>query len=238
MFGTVDLFTYIIGSFIVIILPGPNSMYSLTVSASYGVRKGYLAVSGIFIGDSILILLTVLGADALLKLYPTIFIAIKMLGGLYLMYLGVNLFIGAYEAYQNRNLKPITSQSPDFEPFELNSKTIEFTSASKPSNKEFRENFFLKGLLLSITNPKAILFFLSFFVQFVDPNYANPLLSFFVLAIILQIISLCYQNLMVLAGERLATRFRQNLWLVMSSMGLVGLLFIGFAISLWLAKLN
>ena len=58
------------------------------------------------------------------------------------------------------------------------------------------------------------------------------------LAIILQVLSLCYQSLMVLSGKRLAMRFRQYPWLVVLSMGLVGLLFIGFAASLWLAQLG
>ena len=232
MFGTTDLLTYVIGSIIVIILPGPNSLYSLTVSASYGVRRGYLAVTGIFIGDSILILLTVLGAGTLLRLYPTLFTAIKMIGGLYLMYLGIRFFISAYDAYQNLTLEPIHLES-------VNSDAKEkILISSNPYNKVSNENFFLKGLLLSITNPKGILFFLSFFIQFVDPSYPNPFISFLVLAIILQIISLCYQSMMVLAGERLSTRFRQYPWLVVSSMGLIGVLFIGFAISLWLAELN
>lgn len=232
MFGTTDLLTYVIGSIIVIILPGPNSLYSLTVSASYGVRRGYLAVTGIFIGDSILILLTVLGAGTLLRMYPTVFTAIKMIGGLYLMYLGIMLFISAYAAYQNRTVEPVHLDSVGSDTREKN------PISSNPYNKVSNENFFLKGLFLSITNPKGILFFLSFFIQFVDPSYPNPFISFLVLAIILQIISLCYQSMIVLTGDRLSTRFCQYPWLVVSSMGLIGVLFIGFAISLWLAELN
>ena len=148
------------------------------------------------------------------------------------MYLGIRFFISAYDAYQNLTLEPIHLES-------VNSDAKEkILISSNPYNKVSNENFFLKGLLLSITNPKGILFFLSFFIQFVDPSYPNPFISFLVLAIILQIISLCYQSMMVLAGERLSTRFRQYPWLVVSSMGLIGVLFIGFAISLWLAELN
>ena len=225
MFGITDLVTYVIGSIIVIVLPGPNSLYSLSVSASYGVRRGYYAVAGIFLGDSILILLTVLGVGTLLKIYPTLFIAMKMIGVLYLVYLGLKLLIKAYETYQNRALASL-------------SKEIARTTVLAVRDKSTNQSFLRKGMLLSLTNPKGILFFLSFFVQFVDPTYSKPLVSFLVLAIILQVLSLCYQSLMVLSGKRLAMRFHQYPWLVVLSMGLVGLLFIGFAVSLWLAQLR
>lgn len=218
MFGITDFTSYVIGSIIIVLLPGPNSIYCLSVAASHGVRKGYRAVAGVFVGDSILILLTVVGVGGLLKLYPMLFNAVKMLGGLYLIYLGVKLFIGAYHTFLSRDL--------------LN-KTTPKISVPAPN-----QNFFNRALLLSITNPKAILFFLSFFVQFVEPTYAYPLLSFFILAAILQIISFSYLSLMVFAGKRLTRSFKNHPITIAASMILVGCLFIGFAINLWLAQLS
>ena len=217
MFGVTDFTSYIIGSIIIIVLPGPNSLYCLSIAASHGVRKGYRAVAGVFVGDSILILLTVVGVGGLLKLYPMLFNAVKMLGGLYLIYLGVKLFIGAYHTFLSRDL--------------LNKTTPKISAPAS------NQNFFNRALLLSITNPKAILFFLSFFVQFVEPTYAYPLLSFFILAVILQIISFSYQSVMVLAGKRLSIKFKSHPMLIVVSMTLVGCLFIGFAINLWLAQM-
>ena len=147
-----------------------------------------------------------------------LFNAVKMLGGLYLIYLGVKLFIGAYHTFLSRDL--------------LN-KTTPKISVPAPN-----QNFFNRALLLSITNPKAILFFLSFFVQFVEPTYAYPLLSFFILAAILQIISFSYLSLMVFAGKRLTRSFKNHPITIAASMILVGCLFIGFAINLWLAQLS
>lgn len=95
MLGITDLTTYIIGTVAVILLPGPNSMYCLTTAGQHGVKVAYRAVAGILLGDSLLILATVLGAGTLLKLYPALFHGIKLLGGLYLAYLGWNLLRGA-----------------------------------------------------------------------------------------------------------------------------------------------
>ena len=89
MYGITDLTAYILGTIAIILLPGPNSLYCLSVAAAQGIGKGYRAIAGIFVGDGILILVTVFGAGSLLKLYPSLFNAIKLIGGLYLMYLGV-----------------------------------------------------------------------------------------------------------------------------------------------------
>lgn len=61
------------------------------------------------------------------------------------------------------------------------------------------------ALSISLLNPKAILFFLSFFVQFVEPDYAYPALSFLILAVILQIISFSYLTALIFSGIKLST---------------------------------
>lgn len=217
MYGITDLTAYILGTIAIILLPGPNSLYCLSVAASQGVGKGYRAIAGIFVGDGILILITVFGAGSVLKLYPSLFNAIKLVGGLYLMYLGVKLLIGAYHTFTQRAV--LAGASP------------------KLSVPTTHQNYFYRAMILSLTNPKAILFFLSFFVQFVDPNYPHPLLTFLLLAIILQCISFVYLSILAFAGQGLARKFSQYPLLIVSSMSLVGLLFITFAIKLWQAQL-
>ena len=95
MFGITDLATYTLGVVAIILLPGPNSMYCLTIAGQYGIKAAYRAVAGILLGDFLLILATVLGAGTVLKLYPALFHGIKLLGGLYLAYIGWNLLRGA-----------------------------------------------------------------------------------------------------------------------------------------------
>ncbi|SJM36222.1 MULTISPECIES: leucine efflux protein LeuE [Psychrobacter] len=217
MYGITDLTAYILGTIAIILLPGPNSLYCLSVAAAQGIGKGYRAIAGIFVGDGILILVTVFGAGSLLKLYPSLFNAIKLIGGLYLMYLGVKLLIGAYHTFSQRMI--LAQATPKL--------TVPAT----------HQNYFYRAMLLSLTNPKAILFFLSFFVQFVDPSYEHPLLSFLLLAVILQCISFAYLSVLAFAGQGLARRFNRYPLLIVLSMSLVGLLFIGFAIKLWQAQL-
>ena len=62
VFGITDLTTYIIGTFLIVLLPGPNSLYVMSIASRYGIKTGYMGALGIFTGDLILMLCTVLGA--------------------------------------------------------------------------------------------------------------------------------------------------------------------------------
>lgn len=213
MDGISNLGEYILGTIAIILLPGPNSLYCLSVAAQYGAKAASRAIAGIILGDALLILATVLGAGTLLKTVPALFNALKLAGGLYLAWLGFNLLKGAWHAWQTRrNTRPPT-------------RTLQ------------SRRFFRRALTLSLMNPKAILFFLSFFLQFVRPDAANPAWSFFILALILQSTSLLYLTFLTFAGVRLTAAFSRYRILAAISMAAVGGLFISFALRLWNSSL-
>lgn len=85
-----------------------------------------------------------------------------------------------------------------------------------------------KSLTLSLTNPKAILFYVSFFVQFIDFNYAHTGLSFTILALILEAVSFIYMSTLIFSGAMLAHFFNHKKAAKLGN-GLIGLLFLGFA---------
>lgn len=211
MYGITDLSTYLIGVVAVILLPGPNSMYCLAVAGQHGAAAGYRVIAGILLGDAILMAATALGAGSVLRLHPGLFAGIRLVGGLYLLWLGINLLRAAWQRWQQRHAQPAGHATPVLR-----------------SRHAFRH-----ALLLSLTNPKAILFFLSFFVQFVDPAYPYPALSFLVLACLLQLVSFAYLNLLVFAGQRLVQGVRGRHRLAAAGLMLVGLMFIGFALRMW-----
>lgn len=86
--------------------------------------------------------------------------------------------------------------------------------------------------MISLLNPKAILFFISFFIQFVDPGYAWPALSFLLLGLIAQVTSALYLTALIFAGTFLAAQFRQRRRLAAGATTGVGMLFLGFGIKL------
>jgi leucine efflux protein len=209
--GIVQLPTFILGTIAIVLLPGPNSLYVLTASSKLGWRAGAWASFGIVVGDSILMVAIVLGAASFLQNSPSLFIAMRWLGAIYLLWLAWGLIRSAWSGLQRispPNSTPATSM------------------------RLMQMHPFVAALGLSLTNPKAIFFFISFFTQFVDPQFANPALSFLYLAIILQAISLTYLGALIWAGETLAHGFEHHpQWAAVLWFG-VGILFIYFALRL------
>ncbi|MFJ6770280.1 leucine efflux protein LeuE [Kitasatospora sp. NPDC091257] len=211
MLGVNDLATYVLGALVIILLPGPNSLYVLSVAARKGIRTGYRAAAGVFIGDLTLISLTSLGAASLLKANPAVFAVVKFGGAAYLLWIGYGMLRAARQLWRERRAAadPTTEQTP-----------------------ETTENPFRRALVISLLNPKAILFLLSFFTQFVDTSYGQPALSFALLGGILQIFSFLYLSLLIFAGTTLATAFRRRKRLSATLTSGVAVLFAGFAAKL------
>ncbi|MBM7092822.1 LysE family transporter, partial [Streptomyces sp. S12] len=103
--------------------------------------------------------------------------------------------------------------------------------AAAPGERPFRQ-----ALVISLFNPKAILFVVAFFVQFVDPGYAYPALSFLVLGVCLQVASALYLSALIFGGTRLAAAFRRRRALSAGATSAAGALFLGFAAKLSLAS--
>ncbi|SCK16814.1 leucine efflux protein LeuE [Vogesella sp. LIG4] len=215
MFGITDLTTYILGTIFIVLLPGPNSMYVLSVAAQRGHRAGFVGAAGVFVGDFILMTLAATGAAGLLKTNPALFAVVKYLGGGYLAWIGINMLRAAVRALRNAGQPAQASDA----------KTV---NAANP---------FTRALVISLMNPKAILFFVSFFVQFVDPAYAYPGVTFAILGAILQCFSALYLTTIIIAGFRLAEAFRRRRKLAASLSGTVGAMFVGFGAKLAAASL-
>jgi leucine efflux protein len=221
MLGITDLSTYLVGLTLIILLPGPNSIYVLSVAARRGWRAGYAAAGGVFMGDLVLMLLAAGGVASLLQATPALFSIIKWAGATYLGWLAIGLLRGAWAAWRARaRVEPVVTEALE-------------DAAPAPGVKERPMR---RALVVSLLNPKAILFFVSFFVQFIDPAYAHPELTFLALAGLVQLFSLTYLSVLIFGGSYLAATFRkrERLRAVMSA--LVGTAFLGFAIKLTTAS--
>ncbi|HEF5872841.1 TPA: leucine efflux protein LeuE [Burkholderia cenocepacia] len=213
--GITDIWTYVFGVIFIILLPGPNSMYVLSLAAQRGVKAGYRAACGVFVGDTVLMVLSAAGVASLLKANPLLFSVVKYGGAAYLLYIGTGMLRGAWRKLSARGDAPVDApQAVDGE-------------------RPFR-----KALIVSLLNPKAILFFISFFIQFVDPAFPHPALSFVVLGAIAQCASFLYLSTLIFAGARLAEHFRRRRKLAAGAASSVGGLFIGFSVKLALATMS
>jgi leucine efflux protein len=215
-YGVTDLWTYVLGAFGIILLPGPNSLYVLSVATARGVKAGYQGAFGVFLGDSILLLATALGAASLLRSNPEVFLVVKYLGAAYLAWVGVNLIWAAIQKWRNK----VEAGTP---------------VAEAPANLQHP---FKRALVISLLNPKAILFLLSFFVQFIDPTYDTPAIPFLILSAIIMVFSALYLSALIFLGARLANAFRVRRRLTAGLSSTVGGLFLWFGTKLATASLN
>ncbi|GAA1522598.1 leucine efflux protein LeuE [Sphaerisporangium rubeum] len=209
--GITNIWAYTLGAFLIILLPGPNSLFVLSVGARRGVRAGYRAAAGVFLGDTVLMALSAAGVASLLRSTPLLFTIVKYAGAAYLAWIGLAMIRGAV-----RSRRETAAVTP-------------VTDASDP---------FRKALTISLLNPKAILFFVSFFVQFVDPAYGAPVLSFLVLGAICQFFSVLYLSMLIFTGVHLAVQFRRRRRLSAGLTSCAGALFLGFGAKLATAGLG
>lgn len=219
-FGITDFWTYVLGTIFIVLLPGPNSMYVLSVAAQRGVRAGYRGACGVFVGDAVLMVLSAAGVASLLKASPGLFHVVKYVGAAYLAWIGFQMLRGALRNWSKR-----ADASEHGAP-----------AASVPVDRS--TNPFTKALVISLLNPKAILFFISFFIQFVDPQFAYPALSFVALGLVCQICSFAYLTTIIFVGAKLAEAFRRRRRLSAGMSSGVGAMFIGFGAKLATATLG
>src|SRR5215469_11294498 len=100
MLGITNVWTYLIGTVAIILLPGPNSMYVLSVAARRGVRAGYAGACGVFIGDAVLMTLSAAGVASLLRAEPSLFAVVKYAGAGYLCWIGFGMLRGAWRRWR------------------------------------------------------------------------------------------------------------------------------------------
>ncbi|MBU3577735.1 leucine efflux protein LeuE [Polynucleobacter sp. UK-Kesae-W10] len=208
--GIVDFSSYLLGTLFVILLPGPNSLYVLTIATQQGWRSGAWGAAGIFIGDSILMIAVALGAASLLISSPVLFQFVRILGAIYLGWMGLGLLRSGQQRWRTKS--PVGA-------YELQARLTQLHPL-------------LAALSLSLTNPKAIFFFIAFFSQFIAPDVAQPALTFIYLATVLQLMSMTYLAILIFVGQFFAQVFKRHHCLTAGLWTFAGCLFIAFAIRL------
>lgn len=218
-YGITDLTAFIIGTLIIVVLPGPNSFYVMLAASRFGFGAGCRGAAGVFMGDLILMVLAAAGLASVFHTHPLLFLALKYAGAAYLAYLGVGLIRAALARWLRKEVKT-AEPLPDA------------LSAPPLSVSQVRSRPFRTALGISLMNPKAILFYVSFFIQFVSPGYEHPALSFLILGTIVQLCSMTYLFILIVGGAFLADALRQRRRLSAAATGGIGGLFIGFAAKL------
>lgn len=166
------LLTFSLAAFILCISPGPSNLYIMARSIHQGFISGVAAASGMVIGSVVYVIASALGLAALFQIAPIAYVALKIAGAAYLLYLGFT--------YIRAPHVPMTTQA---------------TVPTRPLGKIFKQS-----IIVELTNPKTALFFIAFLPQFVQPDQGNATLQFLILGLMYTVIGFL-SDLCVAAGS-------------------------------------
>lgn len=178
-----DLFFFVLAALILVISPGPNMIYLISRSITQGKKAGLTSLAGVVCGFLFHIVMVSFGLTAVLFAVPYAYIVLKALGTIYLLYL-------AYQA-----IKP-------------NSKNIFEVDKNMTTDKPGK--LFAVGFLTNVLNPKVAVFYLSFFPQFIKPQYGSVFTQSLELGVIQVFTSFTINFIIVLTAAKAASFFAKN----------------------------
>lgn len=155
MFGE-DLLIYLAISFIYIVSPGPAVFLAINNGITANRRVVLISSLANILGLFLLSGISMLGLGALLLSSSKLFMAAKIIGAIYLIYLGAKKLIQSAGSLSLRPFSPTINHSYSY------------------------RGYFIESFLLASTNPKPILFFVALFPQFISEDQ-SIVLQFFVL---------------------------------------------------------
>lgn len=179
---TPTMITYSIACFILFITPGPDMSFFLAKTVQGGRKAGIAAMTGACTGNLVHSLAAAFGLSALIAASATAFTAVKIIGALYLLWM-------AYDAIRHGsalNLANADQQAPSL------------------------RKTFVMGIGINLTNPKVVLFFLTFLPQFIaagDPHAAGKL---FFLGIYAVLFMTPFAVALILVAERFIDMLKRN----------------------------
>lgn len=171
------LFSFALATSILAISPGPDNIYVLVQSISNGKLFGLTTVCGLITGCIVHTTLLAFGVSAVIKSNESIFLAIKVLGSLYLLYL-------AFKVFRSNS--------------DLN---LEVENVEKRSLK----GLFIQGFFMNVLNPKVTIFFLAFFPGFLFSDSMSTVLQFYILGAIFMIVSFIIFSAIALLASQIKT---------------------------------
>jgi threonine/homoserine/homoserine lactone efflux protein len=175
------LLAYGVGVIILTFTPGPDMTFFLGRTLSQGVSGGFAAMAGASTGLLVHSMLVAFGLSALILASPAMFLALKIAGALYLLWLAVDAI---------RNGSALRMQGK---------------VAAKPLKQVF-----LQGLGINLLNPKIIIFFMTFLPQFVQPSDPHAAGKLMFLGVMFVVIALPFTVPMILGASYLTQWLMRN----------------------------
>ncbi|MEE6182725.1 LysE family translocator [Bacillus pretiosus] len=206
MYGIINYEVFLLTGILLNLIPGADTMYIVGRSISQGRKAGVYSVFGIITGSLVHTLLVAFGLSIILTKSIVLFNTIKVIGVIYLVYLGIKMI--------------------------LDKTNVAFQASS---NKLNIGKIYLQGLLTSLTNPKVSLFFIAFLPQFIDTKASGPM-PFIILGITFTVTGLLWCLFVAFFSSYVTKKLRGNQKVGMILNKVTGIIFIGMGLKLLQTK--
>ncbi|MGF9988579.1 LysE family translocator [Bacillus mycoides] len=206
MYGIINYEVFLLTGILLNLIPGADTMYIVGRSISQGRKAGVYSVFGIITGSLVHTLLVAFGLSIILTKSIVLFNTIKVIGVIYLVYLGIKMI--------------------------LDKTNVAFQASS---NKLNIRKIYLQGLLTSLTNPKVSLFFIAFLPQFIDTKASGPM-PFIILGITFTVTGLLWCLFVAYFSSYVTKKLRGNQKVGMILNKVTGMIFIGMGLKLLQTK--
>jgi threonine/homoserine/homoserine lactone efflux protein len=162
--------------------PGPALLYTAAQTVARGRRAGFMAALGIHVGCYAHVFAAAFGLSAVFRHVPELYAAVKIVGALYLVWLGIDMM-------RSRGLASAPGEV-----------------APKSARRAF-----LESIVVELLNPKVAIFFIAFLPQFVDPNAGLPVWAqFLILGTIVNLAFSSADVITVLAASTVLAKLRHD----------------------------
>ncbi|HDR8435009.1 TPA: LysE family translocator [Bacillus cereus] len=206
MYGIINYEVFLLTGILLNLIPGADTMYIVGRSISQGRKAGVYSVFGIITGSLVHTLLVAFGLSIILTKSIVLFNIIKVIGVIYLVYLGIKII--------------------------LDKTNVAFQASS---NKLNIRKIYIQGLLTSLTNPKVSLFFIAFLPQFIDTKASGPM-PFIILGLTFTVTGLLWCLFVAYFSSYVTKKLRGNQKVGMILNKITGLIFIGMGLKLLQTK--
>ena len=167
------------------LMPGINMTYAMSVGMSFGYKHSFFVMAGQLLAIAFVSFSCMLGVGAVLHHFDYAFKALNIIAGLYMLYLGVMLFFGKGEL-----------------------------SITNVSNLPSKKQMFINGLIVSVSNPKAWIFFSALLPTFLDKDDPFSIARMCVITVTLVFIEFLALNIYALGGAMLKKFLQTHLRLL------------------------
>lgn len=186
-------------------VPGPGMFYAAAQTIARGRSAGWLSAVGFHIGGYVHISAAAFGLAVLLETVPTLYTVMKLAGAIYLIWLGIRLFMSPKTV-----LVPVAA------------------NGKKPNDHAVRD-----GALVEVLNPKTALFYLAFLPQFTEASASLPVWAqIIVLGTIVNFMFSATDVLCILLSERITRRLVASQWANRLAQRIGGTVLVGLGINL------